>query len=62
MLGIKKKLSKSKFLTCITKVNPSNENETKSDVSPYLNLAPYLFYQKILKYFNAFQNRSFSAL
>ena len=34
MLGIKKKLSKSKFLTCITKVNPNNENETKSDVSP----------------------------
>ena len=28
----------------------------------YYNLTPYVFYQKILKYFNDFQNRNFSVL
>ena len=42
----------------MAKTNPNNENETKSDIFSWdtLNLTPCLFYQKILKYFNDFQN------
>ena len=38
----------------MTKMNPNNGNETKSDIfhGAYSNLMPYLFYQKVLKYFN----------
>ena len=48
----------------ITKVNPNNENEAKSQAffhETYSNLTPYLFYQKILKYFDDFQNQNFSS-
>ena len=57
-------IKKSKYLSFITKVNPNNGKETKSDIFPwtYSNLTTYLFYQKILKYFNDFQNRNFSVL
>ena len=49
----------------MTKVNPNNRNENKNQTlfqGTYSNLARYLFYQKILKCFNDFQNRNFSVL
>ena len=49
----------------MTKVNPSNGNETKSDIFPwdiFKSDTISFFYQKILKYFNDFQNRNFSVL
>ena len=49
-----------KFLSFMTKVNPNNENEAKSwDASKSDTIS---FYQKILKYFNDFQNWDFSVL
>ena len=49
----------------MTKMNPNNENETKSDIFP-LNIFKSdtisIFCQKLLKYFNDFQNRNFSVL
>ena len=49
----------------MTKVNPSNGNEAKSDIFPRdifkSDTIPF-FYQKISKYFNDFQNRNFSVL
>ena len=59
------RLSELKFLSFITKVNPNNAIETKSDIFPWDILKSdtiSLFYQKILKYFNGFQNRNFSIL
>ena len=55
---------KLKIPSFMTKVNPNNINETKSDIFPlaYSNLIPYLFFQKILKHFNDFQNQNFSVL
>ena len=46
----------------MTKVNPNNETETKSRSfhGTYSNLTSYFFYQKILNYFNDFQNQNFS--
>ena len=40
----------------MTKVNPNNENETKSDIfyGTYSNLALFFFGPKLLKYFNDF--------
>ena len=57
-------LSKSKFLSFMTKVNPNNENEKKSDIfhGTYWCLTPYLKKKKLLKFFNAFQNKNFSVL
>ena len=48
----------------MTKVNQHNGNETKSDIFPwdifkYNNIS---FYEKLLKYFNYFQNQNFSVL
>ena len=49
----------------MTKVNPSNENETKSNIyiihifnqaGIYSNLTSFLICHKILKYFNDFYN------
>ena len=42
----------------MTKVNPSNENETKWDIFK----SDTFFYQKLLKYFNEYQNQNFSIL
>ena len=48
----------------MSKVNPNNGNETKSDIFPWkiFKSDTILFYQKILKYFNDFQNQNFSVL
>ena len=56
--------SKSKFFSFMTKVNPNNGNETISDILAwtYLNLTQHIFCQKILKYFNDFQNWKFQVL
>ena len=51
-------LSKSKFISVITKVNPNNEKESKTRHffhETFSNRTSYLFYKKILKYFNEFQ-------
>ena len=47
---------KFKFLIFITKVNPNNGNETKSDIfhGTYSNLASFFIGHKILKYFSDF--------
>ena len=57
-------LLESTFLTFMTKVNPSNRNETKQTFlhGVYSYLRSYVFYQKILKYYNDFQSRNFSVL
>ena len=56
-------LPKSKFLSIMTKVNPKNENEIKSDIFPWdIFKSDTFFYQNILKYFNDFQNQNFSIL
>ena len=58
-------LSKSKFLSFMTNVNPSNEKGTKSGIFLWdvFNSDVISFkYQKILKYFNGFQNQNFSVL
>ena len=48
----------------MTKVNPNNGNETKSDIFPWdifkSDIIPFL--SKILNYFNDFQNRNSSVL
>ena len=46
----------------MTKVNPSNRNETKSDIfhGTYSNLTSFFTGHKILKYFNNFYNWRFS--
>ena len=48
----------------MTKVNLNNRNGPKSDIfcGTYSNLTAYLSYEKILKYFNDFQNQNFSVL
>ena len=47
----------------MTKVNPNNGNETKSDIFPWdIFKSDIFFYQSILKYLNDFQNRNFSIL
>ena len=49
----------------MTKVNPSNGNETKSDIFQwdiFKSATISFFQQKMLKYFNEFQNRTFSLL
>ena len=46
----------------MTKVNPNNRNETKSDIFPqniFKSDTITFFYQKLLKYFNVFQNGNF---
>ena len=54
------KISKSQPLRFITKVNPNNENETKSDIFPW-----YIFKPDVIsllsekKYYNDFQNQNF---
>ena len=54
------KISKSRPLRFITKVNPNNENETKSDI-----FAWYIFKPDVIsllsekKYYNDFQNQNF---
>ena len=42
----------------MTKVNPNNGNETKSDIfyGTYSNLTLFSFGRKLLKYFNDFFN------
>ena len=46
----------------MTKVNPNNRNETKSDIfdRTYLNLIQHLFLSTNIRNFNGFQNRSFA--
>ena len=51
-------LSKSKFLSFMTKVNPNNGNETKSDIFPW----DIFKSDTISFYFNDFQNQNFSVL
>ena len=48
----------------MTKGNPSNGNETKSDIFQWdiFKCNHTSFYRKILKYFNYFQNQNFSVL
>ena len=48
----------------MTKLHPNNGNETKSDIFPWgiFKSDVITFYQKILKYFNDFQNQNFSIL
>ena len=55
----------------MTKMNPNNGSETKPGIFPWsifksdtknITKYYYLFYQKILKCFNNFQNRNFSVL
>ena len=55
-------LSKSKFLSFMTKVNPNNGIETKSDIFPWNIIKSDIFFigRKILKYFNDFYNWNFS--
>ena len=55
-------LSKLQFLSFMTKVNPSNGNETKSDILPMdiLKFDIVFIGRKILKYFNYFYNWHFS--
>ena len=55
-------LSKSKFLSFMTKVNPNNGNETKSDIFPRDIFKSDIIFigHKILKYFNDFNNWQFS--
>ena len=54
------KISKSRPLRFIIKVNPNNENETKSDI-----FAWYIFKPDVIsllsekKYYNDFQNQNF---
>ena len=57
-IKVLQRLSRSKFLSFVTKVNPNNGNETKSDIfhGIYSNLAKPLIGRKILKYFNDFYN------
>ena len=46
-------------------MNLNNGNETKSDIFPgdiFRSDTMPFFYKKILKYFNDFQNQSFSVL
>ena len=55
-------LSKLKFNSFITKVNPNNGNKTKSDILPrdiFKSDNYSFFYQK---YFNDFQNQHFATL
>ena len=54
-----------KIKISMTKVNPHNGNERKSEIFPwdiFKSDAISFFYQKILKYFNDFQNQNFSGL
>ena len=53
-----------KFISFMTKVKPSNGNETKSDIFSWdiFKSNTISFYQKILKYFNDFQNSNISVL
>ena len=46
------------------KLKPNNGNETKSDIFPWnIVKSDIIFiYQKIIKYFNDFQNQNFSVL
>ena len=49
----------------MTKVNLNNGGKTESDIFPWEIFKSDIisfFYQNILKYFNAFQNRNFSVL
>ena len=48
----------------MTKVNPNNGNETKSNLFLWgiFKSDTIFFYQKILKYFHDIQNRNFSVL
>ena len=53
------RLSKLKFLSFKTKLNPNNGNEAKSDVFPwgiFKSDTISFFIKKTLKYFNDFQN------
>ena len=58
-------LSKSKFLSFMTKRNPNNQNERKSVIFPWdiVNFDnKYSFCYKILKYSSDFKNLNFSVL
>ena len=56
------RFSKSGFISFMTKVNPNNRNETKSDIFPRDVLKSDIIFigRKILKYFNDFYNFYFS--
>ena len=53
-----------KFISFMTKVKPSNGNETKSDIFSWdiFKSNTISFYQKILKYCSDFQNWNISVL
>ena len=55
-------IAKSKFLSFLTKMNPNNGNEIKSDVFPRDIFKSNIIFigRKILKYFNDFYNWHFS--
>ena len=48
------------FLSFMTKVDPNKEMKQNQKFfhGAYSNLTPYVFYQKILKYFNDLQNQN----
>ena len=49
----------------MTKANPNNGNETKSELfswNIFKSDVVYFFVKKLLKYFNDFQNLNFSVL
>ena len=54
----KKSLSKSKFLSFMTKVNQNKRSEAKSDIfhGTFSNLASFFIGHKLLTYFNDFYN------
>ena len=63
-INVNQWLSKSEFLSFMTKVNLNNGNGTTfSQIFPWDTFKSETFlYQNILKYFNEFQNRNFSIL
>ena len=64
-IKVLQRLSKSKFLSFITKVNPNSRNETKSNIFPWdifkSDTIPFLTKKK-KKYLNDLQNQNFSVL
>ena len=52
------------FLSFMTKVSPNNGHETKSDILPWdifkFDSNHIFLYQRLLKYFNDFQNQNLS--
>ena len=59
------RLSKSNFLSFMAEINPNNGNKTSSDIFRWDIIRSdviYFFYEKTLKHFNEFQNKTFSIL